>query len=454
MPACIGPPLDIEPADLPTAIEDEPYSVQLEADADAVRWAVQDGELPPGLQLTEDTGLIAGRPTAPGTYDFTIASQRRGVPSRSGAQFYSLTVLPRLRLTFTPPTGRAGEAYDYTPQISGGVPPYAVEIVGLPAGLDYDRFTGRIFGTPLFAASGLRLDIDVKDNGRPQQQATASAVLVIRPTGVLITTPADLPPAPIGEPYSVQLEATQGRPPYRWLPESGVLPDGLRLNPGTGLISGTPTLTATTETFQISASDFDEPPSRDVREFTIIVPVKIVTASFPPAPAGQAYEQVLSAAGGSGELPYLWTVVEGQPPDGLALRQSGPIWSISGVPTENAVTSTFTLEVVDPTPNGTAARQALKIVVPVAITTQALPGASIGTPYSATVAAAHGLPPYAWALALGQLPAGLQLNTATGEISGTPTAGATTQMFMLLVADSDTPATLDTQVLTIVVTGP
>lgn len=56
--------------------------------------------------------------------------------------------------------------------------------------------------------------------------------------------------------------------------------------------------------------------------------------------------------------------------------------------------------------------------VPVA---KVLQGGIVGTAYSETISAQGGTAPYTFAVSLGSLPAGLNLNTATGVISGTPT---------------------------------
>jgi hypothetical protein len=57
----------------------------------------------------------------------------------------------------------------------------------------------------------------------------------------------------------------------------------------------------------------------------------------------------------------------------------------------------------------------------IAVSTTTLPPAAQGTPYTATVEASGGVPPYAWSLQSGALPAGIALDGATGTLSGTAT---------------------------------
>jgi hypothetical protein len=61
---------------------------------------------------------------------------------------------------------------------------------------------------------------------------------------------------------------------------------------------------------------------------------------------------------------------------------------------------------------------------PLVITTQSLPAATVGVPYSATLTATGGIPPYTWTVISGSLPPGLSLSSA-GVISGTPTTAGT-----------------------------
>jgi hypothetical protein len=79
-------------------------------------------------------------------------------------------------------------------------------------------------------------------------------------------------------------------------------------------------------------------------------------------------------------------------------------------------------------------------VAPVAITTTALPAGAIKTPYTTTLTAVGGNPPYKWSLASGSgpLPAGLKFKP-TGVISGKPKK-AGTYSFTVQVVDTRTKA--------------
>ena len=73
-------------------------------------------------------------------------------------------------------------------------------------------------------------------------------------------------------------------------------------------------------------------------------------------------------------------------------------------------------------------------LTPPSVTTSSLVGGTVGSAYSATLAASGGTTPYSWSLASGSLPAGLSLSSG-GVISGTPTASGTSS-FTVQVTDS------------------
>ena len=76
---------------------------------------------------------------------------------------------------------------------------------------------------------------------------------------------------------------------------------------------------------------------------------------------------------------------------------------------------------------------------PLQITTTSLPDATAGQPYSATLTATGGTPPYKWKVTSGSLPAGLTLNSSSGTISGTTTSPAGNYNFKVKVKDSTAP---------------
>jgi hypothetical protein len=72
------------------------------------------------------------------------------------------------------------------------------------------------------------------------------------------------------------------------------------------------------------------------------------------------------------------------------------------------------------------------------ITTTSLPSGTLNYQYSATLGASGGVPPYTWSVPSGSLPPGLNLDSASGAISGTPTTTGT-YPFTVQVADSQSP---------------
>ena len=85
------------------------------------------------------------------------------------------------------------------------------------------------------------------------------------------------------------------------------------------------------------------------------------------------------------------------------------------------------------------------------VATTALPGATVGVAYTTTLAGSGGTTPYTWSLVGGALPAGISLDSASGEISGTPT-NVTTASFDVRVTDA--ASTTADQSLTLDVAAP
>jgi hypothetical protein len=170
---------------------------------------------------------------------------------------------------------------------------------------------------------------------------------------------------------------------------------------------------------------------------TIVLPVTYTTTSLPNGSNGVAYSQTIVTTGGVAPITY--TVGIGRLPAGLKLNSTG---TVIGTPSSSG-TSTFTINATDfGTPPLTVASPIFTITInpppPLSITSTSMSNGITGTAYSAAIASSGGVPPLTWSVPPGTLPPGLELNTSSGLISGTPTTAGVYKFFPT-VTDSAIP---------------
>ena len=269
----------------------------------------------------------------------------------------------------------------------------------LPGGLTIDSAYGIIRGKP--AESGT-FDIWIQDKreGEPRQYVLE---VLDRAASPGITT-EKLPDAEIDKPYRTRLAASGGA--LHWA-ESG-LPEGLEIDPTTGVIKGTP---AESGEFPVKITASNSAGSSEMPyRLYVAQTFEITTGSLPDGEVDASYQAAVEL---SDDIPVEWTAMG--LPKGLAINRSTGV--ISGVP---AADGSFDVRITAKSRYGIANATLPLTIAPVAvpvITTEKLPEGTVGENYSATLQAS-GTEVTAWTV--GRLPKGLTLDKAAGTISGVP----------------------------------
>jgi len=394
-----------------SATQGTPYSSAFSASGGTapLTFSIINSSLPPGLVLNPATGAITGTPTTPGQFVFQGRVTDANNATAQALFVINVSPAPLSVLTGALPAGRVAEPYQTSIGALGGVPPYSFSLASgaLPPGVSL-LGNGTLQGTP--AAPGeFAFTVRVEDS--KGSTATGSFQILVRPAPLVILTSA-LPAGTTASAYSVTLAASGGVTPYAWTLASGSLPSGLTLEGATGTISGTP---AATGEFPVTVTVTDAQGAAASRSLVIRIfePLRILTTALPEGTEGVAYQAQLQAAGGA--PPYVFSVLSGELPGGLALAGDG---SISGAPAASGE-FTFTVRVTDSVQLTHERVFTLKVFLRPAIITETLPDGRVGDAYSATLSAT-GRGPFNWSLSAGALPQGLSLNAQTGAITGTP----------------------------------
>jgi hypothetical protein len=153
----------------------------------------------------------------------------------------------------------------------------------------------------------------------------------------LVVTTTSLPAVEVGEPLSIQLDASGGATPYQWVPDS--LPAGVTITSG-GLLGGAATSTSS-QGVEVSVVDAANQRVTTTVALVVAPGPLLTTPSLPPAQVGKAYSLQLGEANGT--APFSWSIGKGGIPGGLVLSSSG---LLSGRPGTSG-TSTVDIEVTD-----------------------------------------------------------------------------------------------------------
>ncbi len=247
----------------------------------------------------------------------------------------------------------------------------------------------------------------------------------------------------LGRPYDYSIAVTGGTPPYSWSIAQGTIPDGITFDSSNGQFHGTPKRQAVYPfVLTVTDSGARKPATRNYA-IRIAGPgdFYITTATLPDGVNGQAYKFGLAAIGGTPA--YGWQLMNGVLPDGLALDTSG---ALAGTPAQGGAFD-ITVQAIEAGGRVATAAYTLKVSTNSPKITGTLRDGIVGTPYSSSLSATGGHPPYRWSIN-GALPPGLTLDASSGSITGSPTTKGS-YPFTALVTDSQSAAGSQAFVITI-----
>ncbi|MBX7222501.1 MAG: FG-GAP-like repeat-containing protein [Blastocatellia bacterium] len=223
------------------------------------------GTIPPGLTFTPATGVLAGTPTQPGSFPFSITATDAN--NCSGSRSYNLTIACQT-ITVNPttlPGGQIGQPYNQTISQTGGSGASSFSLTGtLPNGITLAGATGVLAGTP---TQGGDFSFTVTATDANGCTGTRSYSLFINSCPVITVNPAILTPGPVGAPYTVGFGNSGGNGAITFS-LTGTLPTGLTFNAAAATLTGVPTQSGS---FPITVTATDANACTGSRNYTLVI---------------------------------------------------------------------------------------------------------------------------------------------------------------------------------------
>ena len=189
-----------------SAMQGQSFTYTITADNNPVTFNATN--LPPGLTVDTDTGIISGTPTTFGTVMIGLQATN---PGGTGNGTLTLTINPGPPVITSPLTATTKQGSFFTYTVTASNAPESITATNLPANLTYDPATSTISGIPATVGT---FNITLTASNEAGSDTETLVLKVITPLSPVITLLAsDSNPGFIGAPVNFTFSATDADSP-------------------------------------------------------------------------------------------------------------------------------------------------------------------------------------------------------------------------------------------------